>query len=118
MEKSCVALVFVWKCRQGCLGRAVVVPADAILIPTIVVTSVEREATMRMTATASTREEVVVVAGLAPGPDLVPGLGPVGVATALAPVAVAMTAAPVLHPTPSAGAGLAPRPVPISPELQ
>ena len=31
------------------------------------------------------------VAGLAPGPDLVPGLGPVGVATALAPVAVAMT---------------------------
>lgn len=98
-----------------------VAPADAILIPTIGVTSVETEGTTRMTATASTREEVVVVADLAPGPDLVPGLGPVDIATALAPlapVAVAPAAASVLHPTPSAGAGLAPQPVPTSPEHQ
>jgi len=117
MEKSCVALVFAWKCRQACLGRAAAAPADATLIPMIGATSVETEVTMRMTATASTREEVVVVAGLAPGPVLVPGLGPADIATALAPVAVAPAAANVLHPTPSAGAGLAPQPVP-NPELQ
>lgn len=92
--------------------------ADATLIPTIGVTSVETEATMRMIATGSTSEVVVAVAGLAPGPDLVPGLGPVDIATALAHVAVATAAASVLHPTLSAGAGLAPQLAPTSPEHQ
>lgn len=51
--------VFVWRCQQACLGRAVGAPADASSTPMIGVTSVGTGATMPMTVIALAREEAV-----------------------------------------------------------
>lgn len=64
LSGSSVVPVSEWKCRLACLGRAVVVQADAILTPTTGVISVGTGDTMPMTAIASTREEAAAVAGM------------------------------------------------------
>lgn len=110
MERSCVALVFGWRCPQASQGRAVGVPAVVSLTPMIGVISVEIVATMLMTAIASARE--AAGAGQGYGPVLGPahGLAHMGADTALAPAAaVTAEAVAVLLPTPGAEAGLAPR---------